>query len=67
MDDTGDGDRGKRVKVTGVLTEDHALPVFIPKQGEPIPQGIPVPEATDLYQASHRYVLKEATWELLEN
>ncbi len=60
------GDRGKRVKVTGVLAEDHALPVFIPEKGKPIPQGIPVPEGTDLYKASHRYLLKDARWELLE-
>ena len=59
------GDRGKRVKVTGVLAEDHALPVFIQKKGEPIPQGIPVPEGTDLHKASHRYLLKDATWELV--
>ncbi len=60
-------DRGKRVKVTGVLAEDHGLPVFIQRKGEPIPQGIPVPEGTDLNKASHRYLLKEAKWELMEN
>ncbi len=61
------GDRGKRVKVTGILAEDHALPVFIQKKGEPIPQGIPVPEGTDLHKAGHRYLLKDVAWELLEN
>ncbi len=61
------GDRGKRVKVIGILAEDHVLPVFIPKKGEPIPQGIPVPEGTDLSKASHRYLLKDAKWELMED
>ncbi|OHB75181.1 MAG: hypothetical protein A2Z34_01615 [Planctomycetes bacterium RBG_16_59_8] len=61
------GDRGKRVKVTGVLAEDHGLPVFVPKKDDPIVQGIPVPEGTDLKKASHRYLVKNAKWELMEN
>jgi hypothetical protein len=59
------GDRGKKVRVSGILGEDHGLPVFIPKEGEPPVQGIPVPEGTDLKKASHRYLLRDATWELL--
>jgi hypothetical protein len=61
------GDRGKRVKVTGVLAEDQGLPVFIPKKGELPRQGIPVPEGTDLHKASHRYLLEDAMWEPLED
>ena len=60
------GDRGKKVKVTGILTQDHGLPVFVPKEGEPVVQGIPVEEGTDLEKASLRYVLKNARWELVE-
>ena len=56
------GDRGKRLRVTGTLDQDHGLPVFVPKEGEPIPQGVPVPEGTDLDEASKRFVLRNATW-----
>ncbi len=28
------GDRGKRVRVTGMVIERHDLPVFIPKKGD---------------------------------
>ncbi|MCA9706241.1 MAG: hypothetical protein KDK70_10370 [Myxococcales bacterium] len=56
------GDRGRELTVTGVLHEDHGLPVFVPKEGEPVVQGIPVPEGTDLEQASRRYVLRDASW-----
>ena len=59
------GNKGKRVRVTGVLAEDHALPVFIPEEGEPPRQGIPVSEGTDMEKASHRYLLKDAGWELV--
>jgi hypothetical protein len=60
------GDRGKRLRVTGVLGEDHGLPVFVQRAGEPVPQGIPVPEGTDLERASQRFVLKGARWTLLD-
>lgn len=60
------GDKGKKVRVVGILAEDHGLPVFIPKEGEESIQGMPVPEGTDLEKASHRYLLKDAKWELIE-
>lgn len=59
-------DKGKKVKVTGTLAEDYGLPVFIPDENEPIVQGMPVPEGTDLEEASHRFLLENATWELIE-
>jgi len=59
------GDKGKKVRVSGVLAEDNGLPVFIPQKGEPAVQGIPVPEGTDLEKARRRYILKDARWELL--
>lgn len=56
------GGEGKLLKVTGVLGEDHGLPVFVPREDEPIVQGIPVPEGTDLDEASRRYLLRDAEW-----
>ena len=56
---------GKRVRVTGVLEERHDLPVFIRKPGEPVAAGIPVPEGTDLRNASHRYIVRDAKWSLI--
>ena len=59
------GYAGQRVRVTGVLEERHDLPVYIQKPGEPVAAGIPVPEGTDLRQASRRYVLRDAKWSLI--
>jgi hypothetical protein len=56
--------QGKRVSVTGTVIERHDLPVFIPNRKYPGVQGIPVPKGTDLHKASHRYLLKDATWKL---
>jgi hypothetical protein len=56
------GDRGRKLVVSGTLAQDHALPVFVEQPGEPVKQGIPVPEGTDLDAASHRWVLRDATW-----
>jgi hypothetical protein len=57
------GHTGGRLRVTGILGQDHASPVFVPKEGEPIKTGMPVPEGTDLKKAGHRFVLDQATWE----
>lgn len=59
------GDKGKKVRISGILAEDNGLPIFIPRKDEPVVQGIPAPEGTDLQKASHRYVLRDASWELL--
>ena len=61
-----DGDRaidGRTITVEGTLDEDHNLPVFVPKKDEPLVQGIPVPDGTDLHEASHRYILRNARWQ----
>ncbi len=60
------GDDGKRIKVTGILIEKYDLPVFIPNKGELPVSGIPIPKGTDLKEASHRYLLENAEWELIE-
>jgi hypothetical protein len=52
---------GARVRVQGVVTQRADLPVFIQKEGEPIMQGMPVPEGTDLDKARRRYVLERAS------
>ncbi len=59
------GARGKKVTVSGILARDSGLPVFIPKRDEPVVQGIPVPEGTDLKKARQRYILRNAEWKLL--
>jgi len=59
----------KTVRVTGRLEEHHDLPVFIAKptkDGGWPPQGIPVPEGTDLKEASKRFVIVNPKWELVE-
>ena len=59
------GDNGKTLKVTGTLIEKYDLPVFIYKEGELPKSGIPVPVGTDLKEASRRYLLKGAKWEII--
>lgn len=56
----------KKVAVTGRLEEDHGLPVFINDPNEPLMQGIPVPKGSVLGDASHRFVLVDATWRVIE-
>ncbi len=51
------GDKGKRVCVIGTVIEKNDLPVFVQKKDEPIMQGIPVPEGTDLEKARKRYLI----------
>lgn len=60
------GDVGKRIKVTGTVIERYDLPVFVPKENEPMLSGIPVSEGTDLHKASHRYLLKDTKWEIVK-
>lgn len=56
---------GRRVKVTGTVVRKDDLPVFIPRPGEPMKAGIPVPEGTDLEEARIRYLLASPRWERL--
>ncbi len=60
----GEG-KSKRVRATGILDEDHGLPLFISKDNELEKQGIPVPESTNLEKASRRYILKDAQWKVV--
>ena len=62
-----EGFNGKTLKVTGILIEKYDLPVFIQKKGEPARSGMPVPEGTDLKEASHRYLLENITWKVISD
>jgi hypothetical protein len=57
---------GRRVRVTGILEERHDLPVYIQRPGDPPAAGIPVPEGTDLHKASHRYIVRNPKWSLIQ-
>jgi hypothetical protein len=57
--------RGRKVRVTGILEERQDLPVYIQKAGESPAAGIPVPEGTDLREASRRYLVRDSKWSLL--
>jgi hypothetical protein len=50
------------LRVTGTVVERSDLPVFVPRPGEPIVQGIPVEPDADLERAKKRYLLQNATW-----
>ena len=57
---------GKKVRVAGILEERHDLPVYVQKSADPPAAGIPVPEGTDLREASRRYIVREAKWSLIQ-
>lgn len=52
----------KTVEVTGILIEQHDLPVFQENNDPIIQQGIPIEQGTDLKKASQRFLFKEYTW-----
>jgi hypothetical protein len=54
--------KGRRLRVTGIVVEHDDLPVFVPKPGEPIMQGIPIEPDADIGRARRRYLLQNATW-----
>lgn len=56
---------GTRVRVKGTVRERADLPVFVPKDGEPMKAGIPVPEGTDLEKARKRLVVEADTLEVV--
>ena len=57
----------RRVKVTGTVIEKYDLPVFIPQENDLMITGMPVPKGTDLHEASRRYLLKDSTWEIIDD
>lgn len=60
-----DDDNGKIVRVTGTIIEKYDLPVQIRKDNRSQRSGKPVLQATDTQETSHRYLIKNATWELV--
>ncbi len=56
----------KEVSVTGVVIERYDLPVYILHPGAVPRAAMACPPGTDLRKASHRYLLKDAKWELHE-
>jgi hypothetical protein len=60
------GAEGKKVRVTGTLTQRSDLPVFVAKPGEPARAGMPVPAGTDLAEAAKRGVLTDVTVTVIE-
>ena len=55
-------DDGELVEVIGTVRERSDVPVFIPKDGEPMRQGVTVPPGTDLEEARKRYILEDVKW-----
>ena len=54
-----------RVRVRGVVSQRADRPVFVQRPGQPLMQGIPVPEGTDLEEARRRWVLEHASVEVV--
>lgn len=59
------GKEGKTLRVTAVVIERADLPAFVSKEGEQ-KSGIPVEKQSDLEQAKKRFLLKDATWIVIE-
>jgi hypothetical protein len=66
LDDWPSDVLGKRVRVTGEMSQRSDLPVFVHRKGDPIRSGMPVPEGTDVKKASQRQVLTNLKWEIVE-
>lgn len=61
------GREGRRLRGKGILVEREDLPVFeAPAPGEPQRSGVPVPKGSELRAGSRRYLLTDASWELIE-
>jgi hypothetical protein len=60
------GDKGKRLRVTGVVIKRDDVPAFVEKPGEGAKQGVPVKSEEELEKAKWRFLLKNATWTTLK-
>lgn len=58
--------KGKKVRVTGTVVHKKDLPVFVPRAGEPVPQGIPAREYVEAKEKQSRYLLKNVKWQVVE-
>lgn len=60
------GDRGKRLRVRGLVIERHDLPILgLPCTNE-VSCALECPEGMTPYEASHRYLLANVEWIILE-
>ena len=57
------GDNGETITVTGTVVERNDLPVFAPDPNRLPIQGVPVPQGTNLEDASKRYILESVSWQ----
>ncbi len=60
------GREGKKLRVTGIVIERTDLPAFVTQEGQEQKSGIPVKNNTDLEKAQKRFLLKDATWVVVE-
>lgn len=60
------GGQGTRLRVVGTVIRKDDLPVFAPQPGEPAPAGIPVESGQELEKAKRHYLLRNATWTVVE-
>ena len=60
------GGRRKHLRVSGTVIKKDNLPVFVQQPGALPRAGMPVQSAEALEKAQWRYLLKDATWTVLE-
>jgi hypothetical protein len=59
------GRQGKHLRVTGIVIERNDLPIFVPGENTEQKGGIPVKKEADLEKAKKRFLLKDASWEII--
>lgn len=59
-------DRCKRLRVTGTVLRRADMPVFVLTPGTMGIQGIPVKTQEEVEECKWRYLLKDATWTVIE-
>ena len=60
------GDKREVLRVTGIVIKKDDLPVFIQKAGDPQGAGMPVKSQDNVEREKWRYLLKNATWEVIK-
>lgn len=60
------GQQGKRLRVVGIVIERSDLPVFVSSENTEQKGGIPVTKQADLEKAKKRFLLKNASWEIID-
>lgn len=60
------GDQGKRIRVTGTVIKKADMPVFVEKPGGLQGSGMPVKTEAERERLKWRYLLKDATWQVID-